>query len=241
MVAITGDDVENSNITQLTDTTDTTERGQPAIATDELESPSTAAGPCADVESGNADDVDCTDTDAHAPRAPRRWRSRWSRMRVKRVRVGFNQAILAVILASLSVSAVLGWHLFAAHHANVAAELAQQTAIGYAQTLTSIDSNNVDANFNQVLDGATGEFKDMYTRSSVQLRQLLIDNKATAHGVVVDSAIQSKSKSRVVVLLMIDQTVTNAARPDPRVDRSRMKITMEKTGGRWLASKVELS
>lgn len=66
MVAITGDDVENSNITQLTDTTDTTERGQPAIATDELESPSTAAGPCADVESGNADDVDCTDTDAHA-------------------------------------------------------------------------------------------------------------------------------------------------------------------------------
>ncbi|EUA85450.1 hypothetical protein I551_7996 [Mycobacterium ulcerans str. Harvey] len=43
------------------------------------------------------------------------------------------------------------------------------------------------------------------------------------------------------MLLMIDQTVTNAARPDPLVDRSRMKITMEKTDGRWLASKVELS
>ena len=48
----------------------------------------------------------------------------------------------------------------------------------YAQVLTSIDANNVDQNFAQVLDGATGEFKDMYSKSSDQLRQLLIDNKA---------------------------------------------------------------
>ena len=33
----------------------------------------------------------------------------------------------------------------------------------YAEVLTSIDSNNVDENFRQVLDGATGEFKDMYS------------------------------------------------------------------------------
>jgi Mce-associated membrane protein len=39
---------------------------------------------------------------------------------------------------------------------------------------------------------------------------------------------------------MVDQTVTNAARPDSRVDRNRMKMTMEKVDGRWLASKVEL-
>ena len=80
----------------------------------------------------------------------------------------------------------------------------------------------------------------MYTQSSVQLRQLLIDNKATAHGVVVDSAIQSESTNKVVVLLFVDQTVTNTSAPDPRVDRSRMKITMEKVDGRWRASKVEL-
>ncbi|EUA41878.1 hypothetical protein I549_0036 [Mycobacterium avium subsp. avium 2285 (R)] len=106
--------------------------------------------------------------------------------------------------------------------------------------LTSIDANQVDQNFAAVLGGATGEFKDTYTKASVQLRQLLIDNKATAHGTVVDSAIQSQSRNRVVVLLMVDQTVSNTVRPDGRVDRSRMKITMENVGGRWLASKVEL-
>ncbi|OBG27498.1 hypothetical protein A5672_05255 [Mycobacterium alsense] len=145
-----------------------------------------------------------------------------------------------LLVASLTVSGFLGWRQWQEHQVTLAGQQAQQAAIAYAQVLTSIDSNNVDQNFRQVLDGATGEFKDMYTQSSVQLRQLLIDNKATAHGVVVDSAIQSASTNKVVVLVFIDQTVTNTAAPDPRIDRSRIKITMEKVDGRWRASKVQL-
>lgn len=152
-----------------------------------------------------------------------------------------RRSVLPVLLvASLTVSGLLGWWQWQEHQVKIAGQQAQQAAVTYAQVLTSIDSNNVDQNFRQVLDGATGEFKDMYTQSSVQLRQLLIDNKATAHGVVVDSAIASESANKVVVLVFIDQTVTNMAVPDPRIDRSRIKITMEKIDGRWLASKVQL-
>lgn len=145
-----------------------------------------------------------------------------------------------LFVVSLAVSGFLGWQQWQEHQVKLAGEQAQQAAIAYAQVLTSIDSNKVDENFRQVLDGATGEFKDMYTQSSVKLRQLLIDNKATAHGVVVDSAIQSGSTNKVVVLVFIDQTVTNTAAPDPRIDRSRIKMTMEKVDGRWRASKVQL-
>lgn len=152
-----------------------------------------------------------------------------------------RRSILPLLLvASLAVSGYLGWLQWQEHQLKVAGEQAQQAAVAYAQVLTSIDSNKVDENFRQVLDGATGEFKDMYTQSSVKLRQLLIDNKATAHGVVVDSAIQSESTNKVVVLVFIDQTVTNTAAPDPRIDRSRIKMTMEKVDGRWRASKVQL-
>lgn len=151
-----------------------------------------------------------------------------------------RSALPALLVASLAISGYLGWLQWQDHQVKLAGEQAQQAAIGYAQVLTSIDSNKVDENFRQVLDGATGEFKDMYTQSSVKLRQLLIDNKATAHGVVVDSAIQSLSANRVVVLVFIDQTVTNTAAPDPRIDRSRIKMTMEKVDGRWRASKVQL-
>lgn len=152
-----------------------------------------------------------------------------------------RRSVLPLLLAaSLAVSGFLGWRQWQEHQVKAAGEQAQQAAIAYAQVLTSIDSNKVDENFKQVLDGATGEFKDMYTQSSVKLRQLLIDNEATAQGVVVDSAIQSASTGKVVVLLFIDQTVTNTAAPDPRIDRSRIKMTMEKVDGRWRASKVQL-
>lgn len=134
----------------------------------------------------------------------------------------------------------LGWQLWQQHLVAAAGDTGRQAAVSYAEVLTSIDSDNVDENFAAVLNGATGDFKDTYTKASVELRQLLIENKATAQGTVVDSAIQSESKDKVVVLLMVDQKITNTARPDPRVDRSRMKLTMEKVDGRWLASKVEL-
>ena len=39
----------------------------------------------------------------------------------------------------------------------------------------------------------------------------------------------------------VDQSVSNTTVPDPRIDRSRIKMTMEKVDGQWRASKVELA
>ena len=146
----------------------------------------------------------------------------------------------ALIIGLVGASGFLGWQVWQQHQVNAAAHDAQQAAVRYAQVLTSIDSTNVDQNFTEVLNGATGEFKDMYSQSSAQLRQLLVDNKASARGVVIDSAVQSASKDKVVVLLFVDQTVSNTAAPDPRIDRSRVKMTLEKVDGAWRASKVQL-
>jgi Mce-associated membrane protein len=148
--------------------------------------------------------------------------------------------LIGASVAALAGAGFFGWQFWQQHQLDQAREGAQRSAVSYAQVLTSVDSNNVDDNFKQVLDGATGEFKDMYSKSSVELRQLLIENKASAHGVVVESAVQEASKDRAVVLLFIDQSVANTKLPDPRIDRSRMKMTLEKVDGSWRASKVEL-
>jgi Mce-associated membrane protein len=195
----------------------------------------------ADESQDQADEAESTgianeDTDTHPGRKQiEGGRSR--RPRKRRVRIAL--AVTAYVCAFVAAAA-LGWQLWCEHTVSAAGEAAKEAAITYAQVLTSIDSDHVDQNFADVLNGSTGDFKDMYTKASVQLRQLLIDDKATAHGVVVESAIQTETTDKVVVLLMVDQTVTNAARPDSRVDRNRMKMTMEKVDDRWLASKVEL-
>ena len=180
-------------------------------------------------EDTDAEETDADDTADEVAEEGRRW--------TRRVLIG---SAIAIFIAALAGSGFLGWQLWQERQVDQAGQAAQQAAVAYAQVLTSIDSNKVDENFAQVLDGATGEFKDMYSQSSMQLRQLLIDNKATAHGVVVDSAVQSASKDRVVVLLFVDQSVSNTSVPDPRVDRSRIKMTMENVDGHWRASKVEL-
>jgi Mce-associated membrane protein len=174
-------------------------------------------------------DAETADKGTAEEPSPRRW--------PRLVRRGLLWALISCLLGA---SGLLGWQVWQQRQINAAAHDAQQAAVHYAQVLTSIDSNNVDQNFNEVLNGATGEFKDMYSQSSAQLRQLLVDNKASAHGVVVDSAVQSASKDKVVVLLFVDQTVSNTAAPDPRIDRSRVKMTLEKVDGAWRASKVQL-
>jgi Mce-associated membrane protein len=161
--------------------------------------------------------------------SPRRW-----------PRLVRRSLLWALIVGLLGTSGFLGWQVWQEREIATASREAQQAAVHYAQVLTSIDSNNVDQNFTEVLNGATGEFKDMYSRSSSQLRQLLVDNKATARGVVIDSAVKSATKNQVVVLMFVDQTVSNTAAPDPRIDRSRVKMTMDKVDGAWRTSKVEL-
>ncbi len=207
---------------------DTTEKPDPAEKSDSTANESVE--PETEVVADSADHVDEADPGAWAEeRKPQRGR-----------RILLAGVACLLLVASFAGSGFLGWMLWQEHRLEQANRQAQDAAVSYAQVLTSIDSNKVDENFSQVLDGATGEFKDMYSKSSMQLRQLLIDNKATAHGVVVESAVQSATKDKAVVLLFVDQSVSNTNVPDPRIDRSRIKMTMEYVDGRWRASKVEL-
>lgn len=146
----------------------------------------------------------------------------------------------AVLVAVLAVAGYEGWLLFQHHQKDVASAEALDAAEKFAITLTTIDPNAIDTNITGVIDGSTGEFKDLYQQSSAALRQVLIDNKATANGMVLDAAVKSATKNRVEVVLFIDQAVSNAAAPAPQLDRSRVVMTMEKVDGRWLASKVDL-
>jgi Mce-associated membrane protein len=148
-------------------------------------------------------------------------------------------AALALVVA-VSGAGYEGWLLFQHRQEELAGAQALDAAKKYILVLTSVDSGAVDKNFTEVLDGATGEFKDMYTKSSTQLRQALIDNKAAAHGTVIEAAVKSATQDRVELVLFVDQSVSNASAPQPQLDRSRVTMTMEKVDGRWLASKVEL-
>ncbi len=146
-----------------------------------------------------------------------------------------------MLVAALAGAGYEGWLLLEQHQKDVAAQQALAAADKYVVTLTSVDSNTLDKHVADVLAGSTGEFNDNYAKTIAgQHRQHVVDNQVTTHGKVVESAVQSATTNTVQVLLMVDQSVSSLATPEPQIDHSRIKMTMQKIDGRWLVSKVEL-
>lgn len=113
-------------------------------------------------------------------------------------------------------------------------EEALAAASGFAVTLTSYDYRRIAEDVAKVAANAVGKFKDDYAvASGPQFQQLVKTNKATSTGKVLSAGVVRDDGRQVVVLLAVDQTVTNVTRPRPSTDRNRIQLTLEKEGDRW--------
>lgn len=191
--------------------------------------------PPRDPASAKSDDKESDDQPVEKPSGAHGWNRRR-----RRVSLAHRLAAAALVLVLTGAVGYVGRERLHQHQKEVAAVQAIGAARKYALTLTNIDSNAIDRTVAEILDGSTGQFRDLCKKSSSQLRQLLIDNQAMTRGHVVEAAVKSTSPNKVQVLLFIDQSVTNRASPRPQIDRSRIRMTMENVDGRWLVSRVEL-
>ncbi|GAA1194045.1 hypothetical protein [Prauserella alba] len=150
------------------------------------------------------------------------------------------------IIAALLVLAVLGGLGFAASafFAQRAEDQARTEAVAaakrYAVDLSSYDHQDLDGNFQAVERNATGEFGRQYRQVSDNLTQLLEQHQATSEGNVVRAGIAEATADRAVVLLFVDQTISNTNTEQPRVDRNRMEMTLLRRDDRWLVDNVTL-
>lgn len=133
-----------------------------------------------------------------------------------------------------------GWLAVEHYQTHLAGQEALAAAEAYVLRLTDIDANDIDRSFADIAEGSTGEFNGMHNRSSAKLRRLIIDNGVTARGHVAEAAIKSAERNHAVVVLLVNQAVRDADNPEPVIDRSRIRMTMDRIDSRWLASKVEL-
>lgn len=138
------------------------------------------------------------------------------------------------------------WTLFERHQIDSAAQTALDSAREYAVTLTTADPSTIDAQIARIIDGSTGAFHDRYAKHSTELRAMLLANKVTTRGEIVDSAVKSATAQTASVLLVVQQTFTSATLPAPAPgqpdapppDVTSMALTLQKVDGRWLVSNV---
>jgi Mce-associated membrane protein len=149
-------------------------------------------------------------------------------------------AVGAVVAVLAGLAGWLGILAFEQHRKDVASAQALEAAKEYTDKLTNIDFDTVDDSLEELKDRTTDELNALHAKDGERIRRSVIDKKVTARGNIVEATAVSASKDRVKVLLLVDQTISDLDNPDPDIERHRVKITMDRLDGRWLASHVEL-
>jgi len=154
----------------------------------------------------------------------------------------WTTVLLAVALcAAVGVAVFMGtrWYgdraLDDAHQQAVAA--ARQTTVNFV----SVSASSVDRDLQRILAGATGDFKDEFTRGQAQVRAAIVENNVESRGSVLRAALVSGDRRGAVVLVAIDATVKNSKTPDGRASHYRIQVDVARDGasGRWLVSRLQ--
>lgn len=114
-----------------------------------------------------------------------------------------------------------------------ATEEARQAAILLAEDLATYDYRDLTGNFRHVAARATDRFADQLRRLEEELGPELQRTRAVATATARSAGVVRADEREAVVAVFVDQTVTNTNSPEPRVEQSRMELTLVHADGEW--------
>jgi len=146
-------------------------------------------------------------------------------------------AVLAVCAAALA--AVAATRVSHRHALDNARENATAAATSGVATVLSYDYRHLASDFHRAEGLLTARFRKKYdSTTAAAVEPLAQKYQARSSAQVTAAGTISTSVHRVVVLVFVDQTVTNSQLTAPRLDRSRIKVTLADQGGRWLIDQL---
>ena len=146
------------------------------------------------------------------------------------------------LVAVVVFAAVGGWIdylAYQAHHAQPQRELFLEAAKRGAQNLTTIDYNQADADVKRVLDSATGNFFDDFSRRAPSFTDVVKQVKSKSTGTITSAGVESISGDTAKVLVAVTVNTEVANGPPQPVRAFRMRLTVQKVGDEAKVSRVE--
>lgn len=148
-------------------------------------------------------------------------------------------ALVLALIAAIAGAGVFAYQLEHRRSLDTSRAEAVDTARTFAITLFTYSADTFDTYVDDVLSGATGSLADTFTETSSDLQATLVEAGATSTAQVLDISAKSTAVDRVEVLVIIDQTASNATVTEPREAVNAVVMTLEKQeDGRWLTSDV---
>ncbi|MFC9968306.1 h domain protein [Nocardia ignorata] len=148
--------------------------------------------------------------------------------------------VLAVFgLIAAAVLGVSGYQLWEHDRTEQARGEAMSTASRTVSAMFSYEHVTVDTELPKAADGLSESFRNDYLRlieeaiaPGAKEKQLTVKATTQAEGVI------SAEPEHAVVLLYLNQVTTSKDTPQGTASGSRVRVSLDKTGDRWLVSQV---
>ena len=147
-------------------------------------------------------------------------------------------ACLAVVaIAASTLTALAAVRISHRHEIDQARRSAVAAAKSDLATVHSYDYRHLSSDFADAEALLTPRFRAQYVKTTAAgVEPLAAKYRATSTAVVSPGAAAAITVNthRAVVLVFVAQTVTNSQLAAPRLDRSRINVTLVRSGGHWL-------
>ncbi|MCL2581355.1 MAG: hypothetical protein FWE35_02745 [Streptosporangiales bacterium] len=156
-----------------------------------------------------------------------------------------TRLLVVVVLALLVIASgvVAGWK--ASQEANAKAVQAdRQAAAAAAKTeIPQILTYSYKSLSQDLAKGAadtTGQFKGQFSMEAQQIIEPQVPKEQIATRAQAPVAVPiDSSGNQVTVLVFLDQSTTSKAQPKAQVSQNELRVTMQKTGGKWLVEEYQ--
>jgi Mce-associated membrane protein len=108
------------------------------------------------------------------------------------------------------------------------------------EAFIKVDYKNMDPLIEKVLAGATGTFKEQYSKVKVTLKATAQQGQSMSTGTVREVGISDIDDDNAVVFVAADAKVSNKSTKGVEQPRSyRLKLNMTREGDKWLTSNLQ--
>ncbi|GAC1443256.1 MAG: hypothetical protein NVS3B26_08670 [Mycobacteriales bacterium] len=151
--------------------------------------------------------------------------------------------VLALLLMTVLMAAATAvvWYQVNRHDATeTARRQGLETSRDAARVLFSYDYRTLPKDFSAGLAITTGRFRAQYAdTTSKVVTPVATAKRAVVKAEVVTAGVVRATPDTVVTIVYVNQVTTSSLQPGPKVDLSRVRMTVRDVGGQWLISNVE--
>lgn len=145
----------------------------------------------------------------------------------------------AVIIVALAATVGwLGFRSYQSHQAEAERQMFLQIGRQCALNLTTIDWQHAEGDVQRVLDSATGQFYDQFSKRKQPFIDVLKKAQSKSVGTITEAGVESESGDKAQVLVAVSIKTTNLGVEDQAPRQWRMRITVEKSGSDTKISNV---